>query len=301
MDTDKIVARAKLPIERARSRYPVVDVSIRVFKRFSESDGGTHSAALTYYTFFSIFPLLALGAAALGFVTFGDQEAQREIFKKAVEALPLLEDALSPAGFRTIENARQELAVTGALLALYSGSGAIVALEHALNNTYRIKHEPNVLEKRLRSLKWLAILGLAALLSVSISAVATWAGSTVGGIPGGIAAAAIRLLAILVSVGTFATAYKFLPATKLTWGDVLPGAITGALAFELLKYLGTLFVASGEESRNATFGAFAAAATLLIVSFLAARITLLAGEVNAVLAERRLTRQPAVEGEGGEQ
>jgi membrane protein len=295
-----VVGEAKLRLERARARSSLVDVVVRVFKRSSETDGGTHSAALTYYAFFSIFPLLALAAAVLGFITQGDQQTQQEIFRKGVEAFPILKDALSPQGFQAIENARQELAITGGLLALYSGTGAIVALEHALNKVYRINEESNFLQKRLSSLKWLAILGVASLISVVISAMATWAGGSVGGFAGGSLAALIRLLAMLVSVGVFATAYRFLPEKELSWSDVLPGAIVGAVVFEILKYLGTVLIASGEDSRNATFGAFAAAATLLVVSFLAARITLLSAEVNAVLAERRLTRQPAVGEQGGD-
>jgi membrane protein len=295
------IAQVKLRLERARSRYGLVDIVIRVFKRFSETDGGSYAAALTYYTFFSIFPLLAVGAAILGFVTHGDPETQKEIFDKGVEAFPMLKDALSPDGFKAIEGSRQELAVTGGLLALYAGSGAIVALEHALNKLHRIEEEPNFLEKRIRSLKWLAVLGVAALMSVGISIGATAAGDGVGGLAGDLLANVIRLAAIAVSTAVFATAFKFLPAKQQSWADVLPGAIVGGIVFELLKFAGTVFVASGQDSRNATFGAFAAAAGLLVISFLVARITLMSAEVNAVLAERRLTRQPATSDQGGAQ
>ena len=294
------VSQVKLRLERARSRYGLVDVVVRVFKRFSETDGGSYSAALTYYTFFSIFPLLALGAAVLGFITQGDQKAQQEIFEKGVEAFPMFKDALSPDGFKAIERARQELAVTGALLALYSGSGAIVALEHALNKVYRIEAEPNFWEKRLRSLRWLAILGVAFLVSIAITSAAGWAGSGSAGVAGDLAAGALRVTGGLMAVGVFATAFKFLPAKDLSWSDVLPGAIVGGAAFALLIFLGSVFLQGGEDSRNATFGAFAAAATLLVVSFLVSRVTLLAAEVNAVLAERRLTREPAVSEQGGD-
>ena len=297
---EKAIAQGKLRLERARSHYGLVDVIVRVFKRFSETDGGSYSAALTYYMFFSIFPLLAVTLAVLGFVTAGDQDLQRDLYERGQEALPMLRDALRPEGFEAIENARQELAVTGFLLALYSGSGAIVALEHALNKVHRINEEPNFFEKRLRSLKWLGILGVAGLVSIGISVVAHWAGERVGGLPGGALAAVIRLAAIAVSLGVFAAAFKFLPAKSQSWRDVFPGALVAALVFEVLKYVGSLFIASGEDSRSATFGAFAAAATLLVVSFLVARVTLLAAEVNAVLAERRLTREPAVSEQGGD-
>lgn len=294
---ERPIAQAKLRLERARSKYGLVDIIVRVFKRFSETDGGSYAAALTYYTFFSIFPLLAVAASVLGFLTEGDREAQ-EALREAMDAVPMFKDALTPGGFEAIERARQELAITGGLLAVYAGSGAIVALEHALNKVHRIDDEPNFLEKRIRSLKWLGILGVSGLASIALNSVAT--GLHDGrDVAGDLAGFALRAVGVLVSVGVFATAFKVLPAKRQSWKEVLPGAIAAGGAFTLLVYLGGLFVASGQDSRNATFGAFAAAATLLIVCFLAARITLLSAEVNAVLAERRLTRQPATNDEGG--
>jgi inner membrane protein YhjD len=295
---ERPVAQAKLRLERARARHGLVDIVVRVFKRFSETDGGTYSAALTYYTFFSIFPLLAVAAAVLGFITQGNADQQQDIFERGVDAFPMLKDALRPEGFRAIEQARQELALTGGLLALYAGSGAIVALEHALNKVHRIEEEPNFWEKRLRSFKWLAVLGVAFLVSIGLNAYGAVQADG-SDIPGDVFGWVLRILAVTLSVGVFATAFKFLPAKKQPWTEVLPGAIAGGIAFGLLLFLGGLFVSAGQGSRNATFGAFAAAATLLVVCFLGARLTLLAAEVNAVLAERRLTRQPAVSEEGG--
>lgn len=291
---EKAATQGKVRLERARASSGLVDITVRVFKRFSETDGGAYAAALTYFTFFSIFPLLAVGAAILGFATNGDAQLQKDIFDRAVDSYPMLKDALSPDGFKTIERARQELALIGGLLALYSGSGAIVALEHALNKVNRVEEEPNFLIQRFRSLKWLGILGVTALFSVAASAVATWAGSAIDGAPGNGLAALLRVFAVVLSTAVFATAYKFLPDKAQSWRAVLPGAIVAAVAFEILKWVGSAFIAGGEDSRNATFGAFAAAATLLVVCYLASRITLLAAEVNAVLAERRITRQPAV-------
>ena len=65
----RLAALAKLQIEKARARWGGVDIAVRTFKRYSEDDGGSYAAALTYYTFFSIFPLLLFAAAALGYVT----------------------------------------------------------------------------------------------------------------------------------------------------------------------------------------------------------------------------------------
>jgi len=94
-----------------------------------------------------------------------------------------------------------------------------------------------------------------------------------------------------VSTALFASAFRNLGGTRRSWRGVLPGALAGAVAFELLKALSSLYLASGAKNREATFGAFAAAATFLIAAFLISRITLLAAELNVVLAERRLTRR----------
>ena len=63
-------------------------------------------------------------------------------------------------------------------------------------------------------------------------------------------------------------------------------ALLAGGVFEILKTVGTLYIARGQQGREATFGAFATAATLLVASYLLSQITLLAAELNAVLAER---------------
>lgn len=271
---------AKLQVERARARFGFVDIAVRTFRRYSDDDAASYAAALTYFAFFSIFPLLLFGAAVLGYVTFGNERLQKDILDAAVSSIPLVREALRPEGLDLIQENRQEIALTGFVLALYSGSGAVVALEHALNKVNHVTDEPGFVEKRLRSLKWLAVLGVGALLSVCMGAVAGLA-------PGILATVAAIAAGFCINVFIFATAYKYLPKTQSTWTDALPGAIVAAVAFELLKVFGGVYLSSGEGSRNKTFGALAGAATLLVASYLISQVVLLAGEVNAVIKERR--------------
>ena len=278
-------AEIKLRLQRARADHTWVDVTFRTFRRFGEDEGGTLAAALTYYTFFSIFPLLLLAVSLLGYVTFGNESLQQELIRSGLRTVPLLRDALSPNGLELIMDRKGSLALTGLALALYSGSGAIVALEHGLNRIHHVADEPNWVQKRLRSLVWLGILGLAAIASLGLGIVS-------GAAPGVLAAITATIGALLLNVGIFATAYRVLPKKDLSWREVLPGAIVAAVVFEILRFVGTAYLAQGETTRNATFGTSAAAAALLIASYLIAQITLLAAEVNAVLAERRATRDP---------
>jgi len=271
----------------------VVDIAITTFKRFSEDDGATHAAALTYYIFFSIFPLLLFAVSVLGFVARGNEELRKDLLAAGVGAVPLLANVLQEAGLGFFQERAGSLAVTAVVLSLYTGSGAVVALEHSLNRIDHITEEGTFVQKRLRSLRWLALLGPAAVLTAGLGGVANFSDQTFGeGSPLARLFALVGLLGgLLVSTGLFASAFRNLGGAHRSWHAVLPGAIAGAVAFELLKALSSLYLASGAKSREATFGAFAAAATFLIAAFLISRITLLSAELNTVLAERRLTRR----------
>ena len=152
------VTRAKVRLERARADHPLVAITVRVFRRFSEDDGGVYSSSLTYYTFFSIFPLLLFLASGLGYLTFLNEGLRRDILEAGFGAFPLLNSILKPKALLIFEEQRGTFALLGLLLALYAGSGAIVALSHALNRIHRITDERNFVGKRVSSLKLLAIL-----------------------------------------------------------------------------------------------------------------------------------------------
>jgi len=289
----EIPALLKLQLERARARFGVVDIVMSTFKTFSLDDGGSYAAALTYYTFFSIFPLLLFSAAFLGFVTRDNPELRQELIDAGIRSVPLIKDVLTDETLRSIEDRRQAFAVSGIAIALYSGSGAVVALEHALNRFHGLVNEPNWFIRRARSLRFLAAFGGAAVVSVALGGVATSAGTIFGGGTVGAAVAWTlgHVFGFMVGVAIFASAYKLLPSVQLSWRDVLPGAIAAAAMFEVLKEVGSIYVQRGSSARAAAFGAFSIAAALLLASFLMSQITLLAAELNDVVIKRRESRQ----------
>jgi membrane protein len=290
---NRLIAQAKLAVERARARYALVDVVVGTFKRYSEDEGGQRAAALTYYIFFSIFPLVLFAVSALGYVAFLDESTKNELIKAGVDAFPMLRDVLNPKGLEQIVANRGSLVGVGTILALYSGTGVILALEHSLNKIYRVTKEGSFIQKRLASMKWLATLGLAAVVSVAAGTVAKVSQDLFG--IGHAAAVGVSIALVIVGFALnlliFLAAFKFLPAKDLSWRDVWPGAVVGAVAFEVLKYVGAAYLERGSHARAATFGAFATAAALLVTAYLLSQIILLSAEVNAVLEERRLTRQ----------
>lgn len=291
-----IGTQAKLRVERARARHDLVDVVVTTFKRYSTDDGGFYAASLTYYMFFAIFPMLLFAASAIGYLSFLSLETQEDLLRAGLEGAPLVKDILKPRVLEILKNNRGTLAIIGFVTGLYAGSGGIVAFEHALNRINRVEHEPGFGPKRLRSLKWLGVLALAAVTSIALGAAAEFPREVIGDAAATRALGSVLGRAAGLAVGTavFATAFKFLTAKDLSWRAVLPGAVAAAVVFELLKVGGAFVVEQGAAGRSRTFGAFATAAGLLVASYLLAQVTLLAAELNAVLAERRTTRQSAM-------
>jgi membrane protein len=293
----KLTDQAKLRLERARADHPAIDIVVRTFRRFSDDDGGFYAAALTYYAFFSIFPLIVLAASLLGWVTFLSPALQDRLLTEGVSAVPLLSDLLTQQNLEQLQKSSGRLALVGLVLTLYAGSGGIVALQHALNRIHRSDAEPGFVPKRLRSLRWLGAVAAAGLVTVGLGGLASASGAIFGDSPvfAFLVASVVRVLGAGLNVVAFAAAFMMLPARRQGLRDVLPGAVAAGIAFEVLKAVGSWYLASGASSREATFGTFAAAAGLLVASYLLAQLTLLAVELNAVLAERKRTRQSSVD------
>ncbi|HZK50764.1 MAG TPA: YihY/virulence factor BrkB family protein, partial [Actinomycetota bacterium] len=277
-------AQAKLRLETARANHGWLDVVLTTFKRFSDQDGGFYAAGLTYYIFFSVFPLVLFGVSALGFAIFLSDSIKQDIIDASADAFPLVTQVLQPDTLDNLATARFSLAAAGLVLVLYSGTGGIVALEHALNRIRGLDQEGTFVQKRLRALRFLATVGIIPLFSVALGAAARLAQSPVASVLALVGGA-------LLSVLLFATAFKFLPSVNPSWRDVLPGAVIAGAIFEVLKIVGPLYLGSGRSGRDATFGAFAATAGLLISAYLLSQVTLLAAQLNAVLAERRQSRE----------
>ena len=278
--------RLQVMLARARARSSFVDIVVSTFKRYSTDDCGSYAAALTYYAFFAIFPLLLFAAAGVGYATFGNEDLARRLIDSGVKGIPMLEEALTEDAIKTLQDKKDTIVGIGLILALYTGSGMIVALEHALNKVHRLEEEGNWFQKRGRALGWLALLGVAAAGSLTMTSMA----AAFDGAPNKILSYAG---AFAIDVFIFATAFKFLTAVKLSWREVLPGALVAAVAFSVLKGVGTAYLAQGSTTRNATYGTLAGAATLLVASYLISQVILLAAEVNATLIERRATRTKA--------
>ena len=148
-----------------------------VRQKYAEDQGGYLAASVTYYAFFSIFPLLLVLVTLLGYALDGDPDLQRRVLDSALADFPVIGPQLED-NVHSLRGSVAALAV-GIGVALWAGTGVALALENALDHIWGIpiRRRVNPLLARLRALLWIAALGgitLVGTVLASASAVASY-------------------------------------------------------------------------------------------------------------------------------
>jgi membrane protein len=245
-----------------------------VVKKFGDDQAGQLAALIAYYGFVSLFPLLLVLVTVLGFVLQGDPGEQKRILDGALGQFPLISDQLR---LQSLTGSGVGLAI-GVLGSLLAGMGITGATQSAFNRIWNVpfKDRPNFLHARLRGLGMLAILG-------TLSIVSTTAGGFVGS--SSHAAPAVLagvIVAFVLNLALFMTAFKLLTAVEVSWRELLPGVIVAAVFWQLLQHLGGFYVDHELKRTGPLYGVFALVLGLLAWLYLGSQLTIFAAEINVV-------------------
>jgi uncharacterized BrkB/YihY/UPF0761 family membrane protein len=93
-------------------------------------------------------------------------------------------------------------------------------------------------------------------------------------------------VSLLLNFVLFMLAFRILTAADVSWADVRPGAIMGAVAWTVLQTVGGYYVGHQLKGAGSTYGTFAVVIGVLAWIYLGAQITLYAAEINVVKVER---------------
>ena len=273
------------------AHLPVLGTALAVQDRYVRDAADPLAAAIGYFGFLSLFPLLALAVSVAGFV-LDDPADQAAVARVITDALPGFEATLEDdEGEATVVEElvggvvaqRGTIGVIGLVTLLIPGMKVINAAMTATRVVLRGEVVKGVGAK-LRQLGALAGLGTIALLA---AAAASLAGTGIGDLPGP--------LTVLLSVATtfgldlllFLGAYRLLsPSADFTSRELLPGALFAATGWMLLKVVGAAYVGAQVEQANAVYGALGGVIGLLLLLYLAGRLYLYGAELSAVRRER---------------
>lgn len=275
-------------LDAFQQRHGWAGFPLAVVYKFVEDQGPYLAALMTYYGFLSLFPLLLLLTSILGFVLQGDPELLGRVLDSTLRQFPVIGDQLDdPQGLR----GNAVALVVGGLVALYGALGVAQAMQNAMNVTWAIprNRRPNPLRVRLRSLLLIAVGGSAVLATTILSALGGSAGAF-GADLGPWSAAGAMVVAFAVNAAVFVLAFRICTSRATPVAQLLPGAITATIVWQLLQLFGAAYVGTVVKGATATYGVFALVLGLLAWIFLAASGIVLGAEINVVRAKRLYPR-----------
>lgn len=264
------------------------------WNEFNDDDGPRLAAALSYYTAFSLAPLLIVVIAVVGLL-FGQEAAQGEIVRQisglvGKEGAELINTMILNAA--TGEGGTLAT-IIGIATLLFGATGVYGELQTSLN---RIWDLPDSFTSgtwhwvKSRILSFALVLGTGFLLLVSlmlsagVSAFIRWV------LPDSVdsawlLSAAELLLSFLLITTLLGMIYKILPDIDLRWSDVRFGAIITAVLFTLGKFLIGLYL--GQSAVSSSYGAAGALAVILLWVYYSAQILFLGAEFTQVYSRAR--------------
>lgn len=250
------------------------------------------AAALSYYTLFSLAPLLLIAIGVAGFV-FGREAAQNQI----VETLQGMIGQDSAQTVQEMIQASNEKPKTGMIstvigfAALLFGAGGVVGqLQTSLNKIWEVTPKPGqgiwgFLRQRFFSFAMVLAIGFLLLVSLVVTAVLSSFTGILSSLLGD-ATLVAHAVDILVSFGfvtlLFALIYKYVPDVEIEWRDVWVGAALTAILFTIGKYLIGLYI--GTSGVSSTFGAAGSLITILVWVYYSSLIFFLGAEFTRVYA-----------------
>ncbi len=247
------------------------------------------SAALAYYSIFSMAPLVIIAVAVAGLV-FGEKAAQGQIYQE-------LEWMLGPKGASEIQTVIQASSDTpkslvattiGLVTLLIGASGVFGQLKDALNSIWGVRLKAGgimgSIKEYLLSFSMVLAVGFLLIISLLLSAALEGVKNFMTGhlpVPS-FFLPLTSVVSLVVVVLLFALIFKVLPDVEIGWEDVWIGATVTAVLFTIGKYLISLYL--GTSSIASSFGAAGALILILVWVYYSTTIFFLGAEFTKVYA-----------------
>lgn len=255
----------KIRLNKMKGRQGALVRQLRVFalavKGFKLDNCLTSATALTYYTLFSIVPVLALVfAIAKGFGY--DKDLQEQILQSNQQYKSILENAFVYANSMLARTRGGVIAGIGIVLLLWSVMRLLISIEDSFNTIWEVQRGRSWVRKIT---DYLTIMLVGPLMLILSGGINVFIQSEVDSIViiGFAAPYLIKVIALSLIAVLFAFIYIALPNTKVSYKSAFLAGFIAAFLFELLSW-GYVKFQVGANSLNAIYGGFAALPLFLI-------------------------------------
>ena len=265
-------------IDSMQERRPWLAFPIAVMRKFGDDRGSSLAALISYYTFFSLFPLLVVFATVIGFFIRNRPDRQAALIHSALAQFPVVGTNIE--GNVHALNGNLLVLALGIAGCLWAGAAVSDALRTALDDVRDVPrhHRAPLWRGRMLGLTWLLVFVIGVLGTGTLLSIATSHGPALR--------AGALVLAIVIDIVVIATAFHLLPSDRPAWTEVLPGAILAGLLWALLQTAGSWIVTRQIQGASDVYGFFAIVIGLLSWVYLTAEAILIGAETNVVLHRR---------------
>ncbi len=225
--------------------------AIAVQRRFGAERGANLAAAISMRAFLSLFPVMVLAIAVVGFVGGDPRQVAADIVKElglSGSAAKTITDAV-----RTAQDTKVASSIIGIVGLLWAGTGLAASLTATWNQTWRIPGGG----VRGRALGFVWLLGGLVLFALAVLLLSLVGAS--GPLPEiGVAAG------VLVNTIGFVWTAWVLPTRRIPIRAMLVAALVGGVCLEVLKIVGTFVIPRIVSQSSELYGAIGAVFALLV-------------------------------------
>lgn len=261
---------------------------------FIDDRGIKFSAALSYYTIFSIPPLLIIIIRVAGIV-WGQDAIEGQIYAQ-IQGLVGKEAAITVQETiqATVLDSNSWWATTISVIALLFGAtGVFAEIQDSINIIWGLKAKPKkglikLVVNRLVSFSMIITIGFLLTVSLTLNAILDVFNMHLQRIFPDVAFYAFYVfnLILLISIITFmfATIFKILPDAKISWRVVLFGAFFTSILFMIGKVLISLYL--GNSDVGTAYGAAGSVIIILVWVYYSSMILFFGAEFTQVYADK---------------
>lgn len=269
-------------------------------KGFAEDRVMKLSAALAYYTIFSITPLIIIIISSASIFLGDNMDPNTKLFGEISEMIGV-DAANQIRGFVNNANlsGKSSFGLIIGVTTLIIGSTAIfIEIQDSINLIWKVKAVPKkgwkkLIVNRLLSFSLIASLGFLLLVSLVVNSIIVGIGSKIDAVAervgveevsGLLMLVVTNVLTLAVVTTIFAIIFKVLPDVNLRWKPALIGALFTALLFSLGKYVIGIYIEKGNP--GSAFGAASSIIVILVWIYYTSIILYFGAEFTQVYAEK---------------
>ena len=276
----------------------LVGAAWRAINDFLGKNGPQLSAAISYYTLFSLFPLIV--AIISGLSVLLGQESIDELANRVAQQSPVSEETISEI-ITSAVNSRNIAGIVGILGLLWAGTAVFGSIRKGINATWGITRPRSFLKERLIDITFMVVAAVLMLISIFSTAILTYLMEILEFITREtyvdgallwerLASALPPTLSFIV----FFAIYWLLPNTNVKITEPLPGAIFATTGFEILKNVFVWFI--GNSSIYSTiYGSVGSIVVLLVWVYVSSIILLFGSTITSRFSQYSLVKEKEIE------